>query len=73
MFISELEDLKGSVDPQTGKTRLQTQFQILSQVTPTPEDIIKDTAESHPDKNRSDKYLPGEYIYYVKMLLSFIS
>ena len=56
-FISEVKELKQSVE--TSETGLQTQFRILSQVTPGPDDVIKETAESHPDKNRSDKYLPG--------------
>ena len=30
-------------------------------MTPGPDDVIKETAESHPDKNRSDKYLPGNF------------
>ena len=57
-FASQLVELKQPVDPQTGETRLQTQFAILSKVTPSPDDVIKEMAESHSDKNRSDEYLP---------------
>ena len=45
-----------------GESILQTQFNTLSSVTPGPDDVIMETALAHPDKNRSDKYLPCEWI-----------
>ena len=34
------------------------QFDILVQVSPSPDSYCTDTASNHHDKNRTDKYLP---------------
>ena len=59
-YSIELQKLKDTVDPGTGMTGLATQFNTLSQITPNPNQIIKDCAESNLDKNRSKTYLPCE-------------
>ena len=66
--------MKQSVDSHTSETGLQTQYSILSQVTPDPDDVINETAQSHTDKNRSDKYLPGKVLLNISQwMIHFIS
>ena len=52
-----------SVD-QTHCTGLESQFNLLSQVTPDPDDVYCNTAKMHQKKNRSNKYLPREDCQY---------
>ena len=47
-------------------TGFQFQFQILKQVTPSPDQISCSTAQSHPTKNRGIMYLPGEGVLSFK-------
>ena len=47
-----------SIDPQRHCSGLESQFNLLSQVTPDPDDVYCSTAKSHSNKNRSNKYLP---------------
>ena len=54
-----LQKLK-EIDPQTGLTGLQSQFDLLSQVAPDPVHVLCDTAKAHKDKNRSNNFLPRE-------------
>lgn len=42
----------------------ETQFNLLSKVTPNPDEVISTIASEHGDKNRSAKYLPGINLYY---------
>ena len=57
-YQMKLQNLK-EIDSLTGCSGLQSQFDILSQVTPDPDDVFCDTAKAHSDKNRSSKYLSG--------------
>ena len=59
-YKMKLMEMK-KVNPNNQKTNLQSQFDILSQVTPDPDHVLCDTAKTHSDKNRSNKYLPREY------------
>ena len=59
MYQSELQKLKEH-DHRTHQTGLVSQFDLLFQLTPNPDDIHCDTAEVNSDKNRSDKFLPRE-------------
>ena len=47
-------------NPQTRQTGFESQFYLLSQVTPDPDDLDLhcNTARGHQNKNRSDKFLP---------------
>jgi protein tyrosine phosphatase len=45
-------------DPHTHRTAFEEQFNVLEQVTQKPNEIRRDTALTHQDKNRSDKFLP---------------
>ena len=45
-------------DPVTNHNGFESQFYLLSQVTPDPDDVYCNTAKGHQNKNRSDKYLP---------------
>ena len=54
----KLQNLK-EINSSTGCSGLQFEFDILSQVTPDPDDVFCDTAKAHSDKNRSNKYLPS--------------
>ena len=60
-YESSLQSLK-MINPQTGITSLQSQFDVLSQVTPDPNDVFCDTAKANSDKNRSNNYLPRKRI-----------
>ena len=57
-YQMKLQNLK-EIGSSTGCSGLQSEFDILSQVTPDPDDVFCDTAKAHSDKNRSNKYLPG--------------
>ena len=59
----ELQDLK-EIDLSTGCSGLQSQFFLLSQVTPDPNGVFSDTAKAYPAKNRSSKFLPGYNIMH---------
>ncbi len=37
------------------------QLRVLDQVSPNPSQVNCSTALKHPDKNRGDKYLPGDW------------
>ena len=58
-YQTKLQELK-EIDSSTGCSGLQSQFDILSQVTPDPDNAFCDTAKAHSDKNRTKKYLPRE-------------
>ena len=58
-YQTKLQELK-EIDSSTGCSGLQSQFDILSQVTPDPDNVFCDTAKAHSDKNRTKKYLPCE-------------
>ena len=59
MKVIELKEMI----PSCQKTGLKSQFDILSQVTPDPDNVFCDTAKAHSDKNRSNKYLPCKNFY----------
>jgi hypothetical protein len=46
------------VNPKSGRNAFEEQFNVLEQVTQKPNEIRRDTALTHQDKNRSDKFLP---------------
>lgn len=56
-FAAELSKLKRQ-DDSSGLTGVQAQYQLLSEVTSNPDDVIKETAESNYQKNRTNKFLP---------------
>ena len=56
-------------DPTHQCTGYQHQFNVLDQVSPSPTEVNYSTALKHPDKNRGDKYLPGENIACNKLLV----
>ena len=56
-FPTALSQLKQQ-DASSGLTGMETQYQLLSEVTPNPDDIVKDSAESNSHKNRSKYFLP---------------
>ena len=43
----------------TGVTNMATQFNLLSQVTPDPDSVSRNSALAYADRNRSDQYLPS--------------
>ena len=51
-------------DYKSGKSGFECQFELLSKLSPNPDDINQDTAQSHMKKNRSQKYLPCKFNYY---------
>ena len=56
-LASEIEKLNQN---ESGKPRgFETQFSLLSKVTPNPDDVVSSIASEHSDKNRSSNYLPG--------------
>ena len=62
-YQTKLQDLKEN-DSSTGCSGLQSQFDLLSQVTPDPDNVFTDTAKAYPAKNRSSKFLPGYNIMH---------
>ena len=51
---------------KTRQTGFESQFYLLSQVTPDPDDVFCNTARGHQNKNRSNKFLPRKnYCYYL--------
>jgi len=46
-------------DPKSGKTGFETQFHVLNQLTPKPEEASCPTALQYMDRNRSASYLPS--------------
>ena len=64
-YEMKLQKLKG-VDPVTSCSDLKSQFDLFFQVTPDPDDVLCDTAKTHPEKNRSNSYLPGEKMTMIK-------
>ena len=50
------------VDPTHQCTGYQHQFNVLDQMSPSPIEVNSLTAVKVPDKNRINKYLPGEKI-----------
>ena len=38
------------------------QFDLLAQVSPSPDSYCTDTASNHHDKNRTDKHLPRKLL-----------
>ena len=49
---------QANIDSKRHQTGLESQFNLLSQITPGPGDIHCNTADVNSAKNRSDKYLP---------------
>ena len=47
-------------DPNTGVSGMATQFELLYQVTPNPNDVIRISALLHSSKNRDNQYLPSK-------------
>lgn len=57
-FDKQLKALR-QTESHTGQSQIETQYQLLGKVTPSPDDVIRDAALDNPHKNRSDKFLPG--------------
>lgn len=56
-LASEIEKMNQN---KCGKPcNFETQFSLLSKVTPNPDDVVSIIACEHGDKNRSGNYLPG--------------
>ena len=72
-YRSILDKLK-SLDMKTDTTGIESQFVLLSQVTADPDSILCPTAKSHPDKNRSNKYLPCkcDFLLFIYLFILFI-
>ena len=60
-------------DPKTHHTGFESQFYLLSQVTPDPNDIYCSTAKRNENKNRSEKYLPRENLLFLKLSFCFVN
>jgi len=58
-LIGAIEKLKQK-DSETGRTGFETQFHVLSLVTPKPTEVIRTSALRFPDVNRSTDFLPRE-------------
>ena len=56
-FCAVLSQLKQQ-DASSGLTGMETQYQLLSEITPNPDDVVKSSAESNSHKNRSKYFLP---------------
>ena len=69
-YQTKLQKLK-KIDSSTVYSGLQSQFDILSQVTPDPDKVCCDTAKAHSDKNRTNKYLPCESLWCIKHFNAF--
>ena len=70
-FPMALSQLKQQ-DASSGLTGMETQYQLLSEVTPNPDDVVKNSAESNSHKNRSKHFLPRKQliIYAPKIIFS---
>ena len=62
-YQSVIQKLK-QIDPKRHHTGFESQFHLLSQVTPDPDNVYCNTAKMHQNKNRSNKYLPRENCQY---------
>ena len=60
-YEMKLMEMK-KVNPGEPKSVLQSQFDLLYQVTPDPDDVLCDSAKRYAERNRSNNYLPREYI-----------
>ena len=59
-FNQEVSNLQ-TIERGTGKTGFQSQFDLLFQVTPDPDNIMQSTARQNAKKNRINKYLPRKF------------
>ena len=60
---------QANIDSKRHQTGLESQFNLLSQITPDPDDIHCNTAEVNSAKNRSNKYLPRKDCCTIKLML----
>ena len=56
-YASEVKNLK-RYNHRTNSTGMEMQYQLLSQVTPNPDEVFCIAARAHANKNRSDRFLP---------------
>ena len=56
-YASEVKNLK-RYNHRTNSTGMEMQYQLLSQVTPNPDQVFCIAARAHANKNRSDRFLP---------------
>ena len=59
-FNQEVSNLQ-TIESRSGKTSFQSQFDLLFQVTPDPDNIMQSTARQNARKNRINKYLPRKF------------
>ena len=62
-FTSNIQKLK-RINPKTRCTIMESQFDLLHQVTPDPDDVHCNSAKAHADKNRSNKYPPRKIVTF---------
>ena len=60
-FTSNIQKLK-RINPITHCTIMESQFGLLHQVTPDPDDVHCNSAKAHADKNRSKRYPPRKIV-----------
>ena len=63
-YEMKLMEMK-KVNPGESKSVLQSQFDLLYQVTPNPDNALCDSAKRYAERNRSNNYLPREYIMQI--------
>ena len=72
-FTSAVQKLK-RINPKTRCTIMESQFGLLHQVTPDPDDVHCNSAKAHADKNRSNKYPPRKtFLIIILLFLLLIS
>ena len=69
-YASDIKKLK-TINPKRQCTGMESQFGLLHQVSPDPDDVHCNSAKTHADKNRSNKYLPRKTVTDI-ILLSFL-
>ena len=62
-FTSNIQKLK-RINPKTRCTIMESQFDLLHQVTPDPNDVHCNSAKAHADKNRSKRYPPRKIVNF---------
>ena len=66
-YASDIKKLK-TINPKIQCTGMESQFGLLQQVSPDPNDVHCNSAKAHADKNRSNKYLPRKTLTDIILL-----